>query len=575
MNIQSIVENDLIEDDSSVWILKDHSEFGYSEGTQSEEYLEQVFRGVKDLSTLSTELEGHIKDWSSEYHLTRKRAQLLSGFEFDRTLKVLEVGCGCGAITRHLGENFDEVVSVEGSLNRARLARLRTRDLDSISIICAPFQEVNFTQKFNIIFCVGVYEYSGVFIAGDDPYEAALQYFSDMLTPDGVIVIAIENQFGFKYLNGSREDHLGVTFDGVEGYRRRFGQVRTFGKVELEKKLRGHFPEVTFFYPYPDYKIPDCVLSEEFLASGHAAELVSQMRSRDYAGAVNELMNESATVFELARNNMLDFFSNSFLVLASRGKLQSGLFNQLAVIFSSSRKSEFSTWTKVTADTSGALVVSKRRRQGGGVVKKERLSLVETEAPWIHANSLQTQVQLRALSHTSSLQEIFEPCRPWVELLRTDSTLQRGIYYLEGEHIDSIWPNVYPVGDKYNIVDKEWVWDDKIRMNSVVIRAIYDFLSKLESTPPYAKVLSMRSGRWLIRDIAKAIGVDLVVQDFEDFIRLESDLQWVVFGVDKVRQATYLRWYLLDRPTLRAFHMTKQRVGVLLSRIRAKLSLFA
>ncbi len=157
MNLQSIVENAVTQDASLVWTLKEQTEFGYSDGASSEKFLSKVFHKAKDLSTSSAELERYIKDWPSEYHLTRKRAQLLSGFEFDRKLKVLEVGCGCGAITRYLGENFDEVVAVEGNINRARLARQRTRDLDTVSVICAPFQKIQFSQKFDIIFCIGVF----------------------------------------------------------------------------------------------------------------------------------------------------------------------------------------------------------------------------------------------------------------------------------------------------------------------------------------------------------------------------------------------------------------------------------
>ena len=83
--------------DGSVWQLKGHTTFSYSDGAESERYLDKVFRAATDLSTRSSELESHIKDWPSEYHLTTRRAQLLSGFTFDRSMRVLEVGCGCGA----------------------------------------------------------------------------------------------------------------------------------------------------------------------------------------------------------------------------------------------------------------------------------------------------------------------------------------------------------------------------------------------------------------------------------------------------------------------------------------------
>ena len=111
MRVQSIVTNDLVQDASSVWVMKGHEKFGYSDGEEAERYLENAFQKSRDLGTQSRELESYIKDWPSEYHLTSKRAQLLAGFSFDRKKRVLEVGCGCGAITRYLGETFDEVVS--------------------------------------------------------------------------------------------------------------------------------------------------------------------------------------------------------------------------------------------------------------------------------------------------------------------------------------------------------------------------------------------------------------------------------------------------------------------------------
>ena len=370
MSVQSIVSNELREDASSVWVLAGHDRFGYSDGAESEKYLDQAFRAASDLSTTSAELEEWIKDWPSEYHLTVKRAQLLSGFRFDRGLKVLEVGCGCGAITRFLGETFDDVVSVEGSINRARLARLRTRDLPGVTILCAPFQEIRFSRKFDIVFCIGVYEYSASFVEGANPYDSVLEYFSDLLAPDGMVVIAIENQFGLKYFTSATEDHLGVRFEGLEGYHVNPGKVRTFGKAELERNLRRHFSDIRFYYPCPDYKIPDCVLAEDFMGSPRAGELVSQLKSRDYSADLPPLYDEASVALELARNGMLPFFSNSFLAFAGKTAIHGAAFDQLAYLVSSSRRPLFRTRTRIVDEGGGRLAgreaaaVGRQRRAG-------------------------------------------------------------------------------------------------------------------------------------------------------------------------------------------------------------------
>ncbi|MDP3075377.1 bifunctional 2-polyprenyl-6-hydroxyphenol methylase/3-demethylubiquinol 3-O-methyltransferase UbiG [Bradyrhizobium sp.] len=579
MNIKSIVQNELVEDPSSVWLLRGHDKFAYSDGVGSEQYLKKVLQRSNDLSTRSDELESCIKDWSSEYHLTTKRAQLLSGFRFDRTMKVLEVGCGCGAITRYLGETFDSVVSVEGSIARARLARLRTRDLTSVSIVCAPFQEIRFSQKFDIIFVIGVFEYSASFVQGDDPYDAVLKYFSDMLTPDGMVVIAIENQFGLKYLNACREDHLGSKFEGVEGYHRRNAGVRTFGKAELELYVKRYFPEVRFFYPYPDYKIPDGVLSTEFLRSGSGGEVVSQMLSRDYSGPNQPLFDEAATILELSRNHALEFFANSFLVIAGRTSLRGVTFDQLALLYSSGRKAEFSTETRILGGADGKWIVSKRSRSGASVVDRGTIRMADTDAPWIPAQSLLTRVALRAKANSATLDEIFAPCRKWVELLVAESSVRSGVALLSGSHVDSIWSNVYLDGQDLRIVDREWIWTDDIPLNVVVVRAIYDFLMRLERVPRFSRALGARRGRALIQGIASAIGVKLIPSDFDNFIALESEFQLIVGSTSKVHQRLYWRLFLIDRSTLRffvgmlrSFHRYMERAESLSSRVFSKFS---
>jgi len=548
--VRTVVTNDVIQDAHAVWVLKDQAEFEYSEGRYAEQYLERAFENATDLSSRSEELQRLITDWRSEYHLSLKRAQLLSGFSFDRAAKVLEVGCGCGAITRYLGEVFDDVIGVEGSINRARLARARTRDLEGVSIICAPFQELRFTRQFDLIVCVGVFEYSASFVKGDDPYGAVLRYFRDLLTPDGIVLIAIENQFGLKYLGGLSEDHLGVRFAGVEGYHSSPTKVRTFGRAELQQLLANHFPSIRFYYPYPDYKVPDCVVSEEFLGDRRSGEVISQMHSRDYGNRARLHWNEGLVALELSRNHLLPSLANSFLVLAGKGSLDKVHFDQLAVLYSRDRLTPYSACTRVWGRAGGEWSVDKRRlaegadgADGGATAVR----LLNGVSPWVDGLSLQSVLLQQSQASPLTIAALFAPARPWVHWLEAHSTIRDGVRVLSGEFIDCIWSNVYVSGGECTFVDREWHWHEDIPLSVLVARAIYVFLERAENYRGVNRSLRARSGGKLIRTIGATLGVRIRHQDLTRFVALESEFKSVVSGVGRPRHAARLRWYLADR----------------------------
>src|SRR5213592_4257597 len=84
------VDNVLELDAHSVWVVRGHGSFAYSDGLASERYLNKVLAQADDLSSTSVELEKSIQDWPSEYHLSPKRSQLLRPFEFVPANAVLE-----------------------------------------------------------------------------------------------------------------------------------------------------------------------------------------------------------------------------------------------------------------------------------------------------------------------------------------------------------------------------------------------------------------------------------------------------------------------------------------------------
>ena len=84
-----------------------------------------------------------------------------------------------------------------------------------------------------------------------------------LLAHNGVLLLAIENQLGLKYVSGYYEDHYGKPLVGIEDYLADRG-VRTFGRGELSELLHAAgLAAMHWYYPFPDYKLPTSIYSDE------------------------------------------------------------------------------------------------------------------------------------------------------------------------------------------------------------------------------------------------------------------------------------------------------------------------
>jgi len=557
------IENSVYLDENLVWVLADRKQFNYSDGVASERYLKKVFSHVKDLSSNSYELEQWIKDWPSEYHLSRKRSQLLRGFDFDRSKKILEVGCGCGAITRFLGETFDDVVAIEGSITRARLARMRTKGMTTTSILCAPFQEIKFKEHFDIIFCIGVFEYSGSFVKDKDPYDAILRYFEKMLNPDGVLVLAIENQFGLKYFSSSQEDHTNRMFEGLEGYPYYSDKVRTFGYDELKARIGKYFANIDFYFPYPDYKIPSCVLSEKFLNKVKVGELVGKFKARDYCTDNNPLFDESLVYLELDKNNKLPFFSNSFLIVAGKEEVKVLEPQTLGFLYSTDRAEEFQSTTRFIEHMDKSIWAQKfsdynSSKNGSGILKFH-----PTESKWNPGLSLQGLIAQRVRLKNISLEELFVPCKTWLKTLKTISTIDNDRVVVDGKYLDTIWSNSYIDNDDCIFIDQEWEWHEKISLNVIVIRSIYCFLNEISHVSDIHPSLKKGNTKSLIEVIAKSIGIDIERSNFKEFFKLESQFYGTIVNGHHRQIRLKIALYLWNRKVVMIFLNIRKRLNKL------------
>ena len=138
------------DDENNVFLpLVQQEKFSYSDG-EIENKIFIIIENANDLSLFSRELLGQIVDWPTEYHLSPLRHNLLRHINFKSSDKILELGCGCGAITRQLGETGADVFAVEGSLNRARIASSRCRDLPNVKVFSTDFSKISFENQFDM-----------------------------------------------------------------------------------------------------------------------------------------------------------------------------------------------------------------------------------------------------------------------------------------------------------------------------------------------------------------------------------------------------------------------------------------
>lgn len=472
-----------------IYERSDATRFGYSDGDSVEKRIYQAIKTSSDVSLASNELAGHIKDWPSMYHLTPVRSNVLRPLETVlQGKRVLELGSGCGAISRFLAEAGALLTCVEGSRRRAAITAERTRDFQSVRVFNDNFQDFCCEEKFDVVTMIGVLEYSRAFISGEDPVAQALALASDFLKPDGMLVVAIENKLGLKYWAGAPEDHIGVPFFGLEGL---YGSKTavTFGRKELKNILIDNgFPDVEFFYPYPDYKLPSTILSEQIESHDPAIaiNLLSSMFAPNQARDYGRTFSEGAVYRSIIENGLLGDMANSFLVLA---KKESNTWpveeNTLAFVYSSGRTARLTKEIKLQC-TGDDIHVTRRMLYR----QHERTSLLFPSEEPLKSGELLFNSLLPIINRAGwSASDIACWYRPLYEHLLSLSSLEEdGSRSLQAFYLDAS-PFNFIGDDTYELFDLEWDAGEPLELWYPVFRGLYYSLSKIGTVaPPAANV---------------------------------------------------------------------------------------
>jgi ubiquinone/menaquinone biosynthesis C-methylase UbiE len=258
--------------------------------------------------------------WPERVHLSPQRHHLLGWFPFEPHGRLLEVGAGCGALTGLFATRVAQVDALDTSAKRASILAHRHRAATNVRVLVGDIEHLPEAASYDYVALIGVLEYAGTYArhAGDnlarDPYVRLLAQARRLLNDQGVLLLAIENQVGLKYLAGYYEDHYGKPLIGIEDYLADQG-VRTFGRSELAAMLKqAGFGVERWYYPFPDYKLPSTIYSDDQLP-GSIEHVSTLYPTLDYSSPNDNYFAEARLARVLQRNGLTSMFANSFLAV--------------------------------------------------------------------------------------------------------------------------------------------------------------------------------------------------------------------------------------------------------------------
>lgn len=477
----------------------------YSDGDIEDKMLELAMNN--DESTFNA-IIGEDYDWSVMYHFSHIRQNIVSIVDIDKSMSVLEIGSGCGAITGALADKAGKLTCVDLSQKRSLINAYRNRERDNIEIIVGNFQDIESSlDKYDCITLIGVFEYADAYINSENPYVEFLNIVKKHLNDNGKLIIAIENKLGLKYFAGCKEDHFGTYFEGIEGYSNTSG-VKTFAKRELAEILRdAGFDKHKFYYPYPDYKMAQKIFSDEFLP--FVGELNSNAQNFDRERML--LFDESKVFNSLIKEGLFSEYSNSFLVIAKTTEIDEKVIYEKV---SNDRAEAFSIATRIVKAHDEKLEVRKY------AVSKKSVNHIENILKWSEA--LSEQYNGSKISVCKSVLKNNEACSDFAVGKTLEDTVDKyiqsgqlqkaeniirdyineivkynskeefrvtpefvevfGDVYLEGEYksgsvndIDMVLNNIVDTDTGWILIDYEWTFDFPVPVEFIIYRLLHYF----------------------------------------------------------------------------------------------------
>ena len=533
---------------SCIWMRPNYPGIAYCDGNEIEDRIAVAIRQSQDITVFSSELSQHCTDWPSIYHLSNSRANILRPFKSLLSGDILEIGAGCGAITRYLGECGGKVLALEGSPRRAEIARSRTRDLSNVTVVADNFENFKSNKRYDVITLIGVLEYANMFVKGDNPALAMLAHVSSMLKPNGKLIVAIENQLGLKYFAGAPEDHIGIEMYGIEGLYKK-NQPQTYGSRVLEDMLKqAGFACSDFMAPFPDYKLPTSIIGKSgFLHKGFdAAAFAWQNAKRDLQLPPHLAFSPELAWPPIFQNGIAVDLANSFLIISHKSFTEDFAKNNLAWHFSTNRKKEYCKQTTFIERSNGSIEVQYLALEPKRINKSKASKVIFSfpENDKYYQGELLHYKLIKTVSQDGwCIDDLSILVKKYLTILSRESSLccSDKNTMLPGEYIDIIPQNIIINNDdSWSIIDKEWKLINSVSVGRVLFRSL---LGIIYSTTRFglASTNIIYTPIQFIESVYNSIDISITGEEILEYAKQEYEFQEII-ALQRLSLDDFLNW---------------------------------
>lgn len=245
--------------------------------------------------------------WEVFYHLSPMRESLFHWVDFKPDAKLLELGCGLGALTSLFSRKCAQVLAADWAEQKVETVKNRYQQYGNLNVFAGDIQNYKGEERFD--YAVLMPSYYGCRL------KTILGSVKNLVKETGSIYIAVKNKLGIDVMAGKAAEGEAP----YDAWNVSQNEYYTYADVRSILGETG-FKKLRFYYPVPDHVLPQEIYAEDNLPDHlHYDRILNYYPNTDTL-----LLHPGKYMEEIMKNHIFRECANSFLVECSvQGALSS------------------------------------------------------------------------------------------------------------------------------------------------------------------------------------------------------------------------------------------------------------